>query len=62
MKRALLFDFSVDKEKNTINVKREFAAELSMVWAAWTEPELLDLWWAPRPYYTKTKSMDFREG
>lgn len=62
MNSNLLFDFTVDKEKNTVNVKREFAADLSMVWDAWTKPELLDLWWAPKPYRTETKSMDFREG
>jgi PhnB protein len=62
MNSNLLFDFTVDKEKNTVNVKREFAADLSMVWDAWTKPELLDLWWAPKPYQTKTVSMDFREG
>ncbi len=62
MNTHLLFDFSVDKQNNTINVKREFAAEVELVWAAWTTPELLDQWWAPKPYQTKTKSMDFRVG
>lgn len=62
MKTSLIFDFTVNKETNTIMVKREFAAPLDKVWEAWTEPELLDQWWAPKPYQTKTKSMDFREG
>jgi uncharacterized glyoxalase superfamily protein PhnB/uncharacterized protein YndB with AHSA1/START domain len=62
MNPNLFFDFSVNKESNTINVRREFAADLPLVWDAWTKPELLDLWWAPKPYQTKTKSMDFREG
>lgn len=62
MNPTLLFDFSVNKEKKSIHVKREFAADLETVWAAWTTPELLDLWWAPRPYQTKTLSMDFRVG
>ncbi|HEX4851923.1 MAG TPA: SRPBCC domain-containing protein, partial [Puia sp.] len=62
MSSHLLFDFSVNKEKNIINVKREFAAGLDLVWDAWTKPELLDLWWAPKPYQVRTKSMDFREG
>jgi uncharacterized protein YndB with AHSA1/START domain len=43
-------------------LKRAFAADLNLVWDAWTKPELLDLWWAPQPYRTQTKSMDFREG
>lgn len=62
MNPRLLFDFSVDKENNSVHVKREFAAELDLVWDAWTKPELIDQWWAPRPYQNKTKSMDFREG
>ncbi|MBN9296320.1 MAG: SRPBCC domain-containing protein [Filimonas sp.] len=58
----LQFDFLVDKEKNTITVKREFAAGRQLVWDAYTKSELLDQWFAPRPLTTKTKSMDFREG
>lgn len=62
MKNKLMTDFSVDKETHTIKVKREFMAPIKHVWAAWTEPELLDQWWAPKPYRTQTKSMDFSEG
>ena len=62
MNRNLLFDFIVDKETQTVNVKREFNADLSLVWDAWTKPELLDQWWAPKPYQNKTKTMDFKEG
>lgn len=60
MKTALLFDFTVKKDTNTIIVTREFAAGLSMVWDTWTKAELLDQWWAPRPYQTVTKSMNFK--
>jgi uncharacterized protein YndB with AHSA1/START domain len=62
MTSNLQFDFSVNKENKTINVKREFAANVDLVWDAWTKPEILDLWWAPKPYHVETKSMDFREG
>lgn len=62
MKNSLLFDFTVNKEDNTVHVQREFAAERPLVWEAWTNPEILDQWWAPKPYQTKTKSMDFRVG
>jgi uncharacterized protein YndB with AHSA1/START domain len=62
MKTSLLMNFYVDKENNQIKVEREFAAPLSNVWAAWTEPQLLDQWWAPRPWKAQTKSMDFKEG
>lgn len=62
MKTALLFDFTVDKETRTVNVQREFDAPLDLVWDAWTTAEILDQWWAPKPYQNKTKSMDFSEG
>jgi uncharacterized protein YndB with AHSA1/START domain len=59
MSKAILFNFLVDKEKNQITVDRSFNAPLDLVWAAWTEAELLDQWWAPKPYQTVTKSQDF---
>jgi uncharacterized protein YndB with AHSA1/START domain len=46
----------------TFEAKREFAADISLVWRAWTEAELLDQWWAPAPWRCETKQMDFREG
>lgn len=58
----LLFDFSVNKENNTIHVKREFNAGIESVWQAWTTAELLDQWWAPAPFRNRTKTMDFRKG
>jgi uncharacterized protein YndB with AHSA1/START domain len=62
MSTHLLFDFNVDTENNAITVTREFAAERSLVWDAYTRSELLDRWWAPRPWRARTKSMDFSEG
>src|SRR5687768_5318100 len=62
MKEQLLFDLTVNKENSIINVQREFDAEFDLVWDTWTTPELLDQWWAPRPYRIETRSMDFREG
>jgi uncharacterized protein YndB with AHSA1/START domain len=62
MNANLTFDFTVDKETNTVTVKREFAAERSLVWDAYTKPEILDQWWAPRPWRSKTTSMEFKPG
>ena len=62
MSNKPVFEFSVDKENNTIKIKREFVAELPLVWDAYTKSEIMDLWWAPKPWKTKTKSQDFREG
>ena len=62
MKSNLQFDFLADKEKNTLTIRREFAAARQLVWDAYTKPELLNQWFAPKPLTTKTKSMDFSEG
>jgi uncharacterized glyoxalase superfamily protein PhnB/uncharacterized protein YndB with AHSA1/START domain len=62
MNNTVLFDFSIDRKNKNISIKREFDSEVEFVWDAWTKPELLDKWWAPEPYKTKTKFMDFREG
>jgi uncharacterized protein YndB with AHSA1/START domain len=62
MTKILAFDFSVNKENNTITVKREFAAAVSLVWDAYTKKEILDQWWAPKPWKARTKTMDFKEG
>jgi uncharacterized glyoxalase superfamily protein PhnB/uncharacterized protein YndB with AHSA1/START domain len=62
MKKDLLFDFVVDKVKKTVIVTREFDAGLSLVWDAFTTKEILDQWWAPKPYMSKTKVMDFKVG
>ena len=56
------FDFIVDKEKNIITTRREFSANKALVWDCYTKSELLDQWFAPKPFTTKTKHMDFREG
>ncbi len=58
----LQFDFEVDKSTNTVFVDREFDAELSIVWDAFTKQEILDQWWAPKPWTSKTKFMDFKVG
>jgi uncharacterized protein YndB with AHSA1/START domain len=55
-------DFIVDKPTKTVSITKEFAFELSLVWDAYTKPELLDQWWAPKPMTSRTKAMDFEVG
>src|SRR3954454_177086 len=62
MKNNLLFDFTVDKTTKTGFVNREFIADLSLVWDAFTKQEILDQWWAPKPWLSKTKYMNFKVG
>lgn len=58
----LQFDFKVDKSTSTVLVEKEFDAELSLVWDAFTKKEILDQWWAPKPFESKTKVMEFKVG
>lgn len=62
MNNPLLFDFTVDKTAKTVFINREFDAELPLVWDAFTKPELLDQWVAPKPWSSKTKYMNFEVG
>ena len=50
MNPNLFFDFTVDKSEKSVYITREFNAELSLVWDAFTKPELLDQWVAPKPW------------
>src|SRR6188472_1431468 len=58
----LLFDFTVDKATKTVSITREFDAELSLVWDAFTKAEILDQWVAPKPFTSRTKYMNFEVG
>lgn len=62
MPNSLLFDFTVDKASKTIYINKAFAAELSLVWDAFTKQEILDQWWAPKPWVSRTKTMNFEVG
>lgn len=58
----LQFNFTVDKSTKTVFISRQFEAEQSLVWDAFTKQEILDQWWAPKPYTSKTVKMDFKVG
>jgi uncharacterized protein YndB with AHSA1/START domain len=55
----LYTEFAADKNKLT--VRRTFNASINLVWRTWTEAELLDQWWAPKPWRSQTKFMNFKE-
>ena len=51
------------KESGTkLRVIRDFDAPVKLVWNAWTQSDLLDQWWAPKPWKARTKTMNFKEG
>lgn len=62
MKDDLLFEFTVDKAAKTVFITREFAADLSLVWDAFTQKEILDQWNAPAPFIARTKYLNFVVG
>lgn len=55
-------EFVVNKETKTVTITKEFEAGLALVWDAYTKAELLDRWWAPKPFASRTKVMDFVVG
>ncbi|AVP97448.1 ATPase [Ahniella affigens] len=62
MSQNLMFDVTVDKAAQTVLITRQFAAELALVWEAFTTPDVLDQWWAPKPFQARSKVMEFRVG
>jgi uncharacterized protein YndB with AHSA1/START domain len=58
----LLFEFTVDKAAKTVHITREFDADQSLVWDAFTKAEILDQWVAPQPWSSRTKYQDFKVG
>jgi uncharacterized protein YndB with AHSA1/START domain len=58
--------FQTNYEKDLANKKilvtRVFNAPIEMVWKTWTEKDILDQWWAPKPWRAETKSMSFKVG
>ena len=55
MTNDLLFEFTVDKATRMVYITREFDADQSLVWDAFTKAELIDQWIAPKPMVAKTK-------
>jgi uncharacterized protein YndB with AHSA1/START domain len=43
-------------------LERTLDAPLDLVWKAYTDPDLIRQWWAPRPYQTPEVDIDWRPG
>jgi uncharacterized protein YndB with AHSA1/START domain len=56
------FVFETDLAAKKIRLSREFNAPIEKVWKAFTDPDLLDKWVAPKPWTAKTKTWDFKVG
>src|SRR5690606_2992252 len=62
MSKHLNFEFTVNNGEKTIHVHRSFDAPVDLVWAAWTDPQIHDHWWAPKPWKTETHAQEFKKG
>lgn len=51
-----------DASNKKLKITRSFNAPVTDVWRAWTDSNLLDQWWAPRPWKAETKSFSFVNG
>ena len=56
------FVFETDLAAKKIRVVREFNAPIEKVWKAFTDPDVLEKWIAPKPWTAVTKIMDFTVG
>ena len=49
-------------EGHDLVVERTLDAPRDLVWRAWSDPELLKQWWAPRPYQTSECQLELKPG
>ena len=56
------FVFEADLAAKTIHIVREFNAPIEKVWRAFTDPDLLVKWIAPKPWTAINKISDFTVG
>jgi uncharacterized protein YndB with AHSA1/START domain len=51
-----------ESKPNEIYITRIYDASVEQVWAAWTDPAQVALWWGPRGFTLTTHSKDLRPG
>jgi uncharacterized protein YndB with AHSA1/START domain len=56
------FVFEPDLAAKKIHIVREFNAPIEKVWKAFTDPDVLEKWIAPKPWTVVTKIWDFTVG
>ena len=65
MKQAIMkheAKFTKDPANKQLHVTRAYDAPVDKVWRAWTQRDILDQWWGPKPWRAETKSLDFKPG
>jgi uncharacterized protein YndB with AHSA1/START domain len=51
-----------DLAKRTLIIKKTFDAPIELVWEAWTQPDHIAQWWAPKGMPVKVVQHDFSVG
>lgn len=51
-----------DRSNRTMVLERVIAAPVAAVWAAWSDPKVLPLWWGPNGFSCRTQRIDLRAG
>lgn len=62
--RAVAAETRVEKDlaNEKVTISRHFDVQPQRVWDAWTKSEILDRWWAPKPWKAETREFNFRVG
>jgi uncharacterized protein YndB with AHSA1/START domain len=60
MTKSFVFEANIALKK--IYLSREFNAPIEKVWKAFTDPELISKWVAPKPWTIEKQTRDFRVG
>jgi uncharacterized protein YndB with AHSA1/START domain len=53
---------STDLQNRTLTIKKTFDAPVEIVWEAWTQPEHIAQWWAPKGMKVNVVEHDFHVG
>ena len=55
-------DANRNDDRLDLTLKRTIDAPRALIWKAWTDPEHVKKWWAPRPWTTTEVDMELRPG
>lgn len=51
-----------EAKDRTLSIQRTFEAPIELVWEAWSQPQHIALWWAPKGMETKVIEHNFQVG
>lgn len=54
--------FSIDEKDASLYVMKVLAHDVPKIWNYFSKKEMIDLWWAPKPWKCETQKMEFEEG